>query len=113
MVGPKDNSGKDSLRASYGVNRLENAYFNSETYEESLLESKLLFNPIEASGKQLISLQEDSKSLLKNHVDLAMIVISPSLVANNEFVYVIDDFFHSKFNICALKKKQLGGEELK
>ena len=41
-----------------------------------------------------------------------MIVMSPSLVQNNEFVYVIDDFYHQKFNICAIRNQQISGEKL-
>ena len=26
---------------------------------------------------------------------------------NNDFIFVIDEFYRSKFNICALKKKQI------
>jgi len=34
-------------------------------------------------------------------------VISPSLVLNNDFIYVFDEFHRAKFNICAFKKKKV------
>jgi len=41
-----------------------------------------------------------------------LVVISPTLVSNNDFVYVVDDFNRSKFGISALKMKSLGRESL-
>jgi len=26
---------------------------------------------------------------------------------NNDFIFIIEEFFRAKFNICALKKKQI------
>jgi len=40
-------------------------------------------------------------------MELAMIVISPNLVRNNDFVYVLDELSRAKFNICAIKKKKI------
>jgi len=48
-----------------------------------------------------------SQILRQNQVELALIVISPALVMNNDFAFVMDEFYRSKFNICALKKKQI------
>jgi len=39
-------------------------------------------------------------------MELALIVISPTLVRNNDFIYVLDEL-RSKFNICAIKKKKI------
>lgn len=50
--------------------------------------------------------------MLQNQSELALVVIAPSLVANNDFVFVMEDFHRSKFGICAVKKKRLGGESL-
>lgn len=36
-----------------------------------------------------------------------MIVLSPAVVMNNDFIFIIEEFFRAKFNICALKKKQI------
>jgi len=49
---------------------------------------------------------------MQNQHELALIVISPSLVRNNDFVYVMDEFLRSKFAICAVKKKEIVGESL-
>jgi len=46
-------------------------------------------------------------------MELALIVISPTLVNNHDFVYVLDELQRSKFNICALKKKKLDIDGLK
>ena len=50
--------------------------------------------------------------LQQNQVELALVVISPTLVSNNDFVYVLDDFNRSKFAISALKMRSLGRESL-
>lgn len=39
-------------------------------------------------------------------------MISPSLVLNNDFVYIFEEFSRSKFNICAFKKKQINKSNL-
>lgn len=49
---------------------------------------------------------------MQNQFELALVVISPSLVRNNDFVYIMDEFLRSKFAICALKKKEIVGETL-
>ena len=36
---------KDSLRSFYGYNRLDNAFFVSENFSESLIEKDTLFTP--------------------------------------------------------------------
>lgn len=50
--------------------------------------------------------------LLQNQMELALIVISPALVKNNDFVYVLDDFYRAKFSLCALKKRALSRDDL-
>lgn len=40
-------------------------------------------------------------------MELALIVISPTLVRNNEFIYILEELQRAKFNICALKKKKI------
>jgi hypothetical protein len=40
-------------------------------------------------------------------MELALVVISPTLVRNNDFIYVLDELSRAKFNICALKKKKI------
>jgi len=40
-------------------------------------------------------------------MELALVVISPTLVRNNEFIYILDEFHRAKFNICAIKKKKI------
>lgn len=40
-------------------------------------------------------------------MELALVVISPALVKNNDFIYVLDEFSRAKLNICALKKKKV------
>ena len=47
-----------------------------------------------------------------NLPELACVIISPTLVKNNDFVYVIDDFHRAKFNIVAIKKRFIGHEDL-
>ena len=49
---------------------------------------------------------------MQNQFELALIVISPSLVRNNDFVYIMDEFLRSKFNLCAVKKMDVIGETL-
>lgn len=43
-----------------------------------------------------------------NQIELALIIISPTLVKNNDFVFILDEFLRAKFTICALKKTALG-----
>ena len=47
-----------------------------------------------------------------NLPELACVVISPTLVKNNDFVFVIDEFHRAKFNIVAIKKRSLSKEEI-
>ena len=137
---------KDQLRSFYGVDRVNNAFFISESIEEALIEEPILFTNTnekkEAQSlassasidseplRQVVSAKEDEKSgsrasakdggarvpvgqlLLQNQMELALIVISPTLVNNNDFVYVLDDFYRAKFGLCALKKRALSSEDL-
>lgn len=43
---------------------------------------------------------------------MALILISPTLVSNHDFVFVIDEFSRSKFNIVAMKKTKVEGGKL-
>ena len=36
------------------------------------------------------------------HQELALVLLSPTIVANNDFVFVLDDLQRSKFNICSV-----------
>ena len=51
--------------------------------------------------------------LLQGQMELALIVISPTLVQNNDFVYVMDDFHRAKFGLCAIKKRPLANADLR
>ena len=50
--------------------------------------------------------------LKQNKNELALILISPTLVTNHDFIFVIDEFNRAKFNIVALKKCRVEGEKL-
>lgn len=129
---------KGQLRSFYGVDRVDNAFFVSESVDEAVIEEDALFTDLEdeqeGSGadaepvRQVVSkkAQEPGSAtansansraptgrlLLPNKVELALIVISPALVKNNDFVYVLDDFHRAKFGLCALKKRPLSREDL-
>ena len=34
--------------------------------------------------------------------ELALVVFAPALVATNDFVFVLDDLYRSKFNLCSI-----------
>lgn len=125
-------SEKDQLRSFYGVDRVDNAYFVSETVEEALEEERVLFGERkqkkdEGEGEQqrlVVALKEektdDSKAkatvgsmLLQGQMELALIVVSPTLVQNNDFVYVMDDFHRARFGLCAIKKRSLASADLR
>lgn len=119
---------KDTLRSFYAIDRVDNAFYNSDTVEESEIDEKVLFNTENQMDKseQWQIVAKDGKPqggkvdtgapvnliLQQNQVELALVVISPTLVSNNDFVYVVDDFNRSKFAISALKMKSLGRESL-
>lgn len=50
--------------------------------------------------------------MIQNKPELAIIVISPTIVNNNDFVYVIDELYRSKFAICAMKKRAFTKEDI-
>ena len=50
--------------------------------------------------------------MLESKEELACVVLSPTIVNNNDFVYVIEDFYKAKFGICAIKKKAFTKEEI-
>ena len=57
------------------------------------------------------SVQPDS-ALASQKLELVYVLISPSLVQNNDFVYVIEDFYRAKFTICAIKKRTFSRQDL-
>lgn len=135
---------RDQLRSFYGVDRVDNAFFVSESVEEALVEESYLFadaNAEQTDGTQQASPEADAEPvrqvvstkaaaeagsgsaangntwavgrlLLQGKMELALIVISPTLVKNNDFVYVLDDFHRAKFGLCALKKRPLSKDDL-
>lgn len=118
---------KDQLRSFYGVDRVDNAFFVSESVDEVKAEESTLFKrSYRDSGRQINPIKDSEKSgakasarapigqmLLQGQMELALIVISPALVKSNDFVYVLDDFYRAKFNLCALKKRALSSPDLK
>lgn len=66
----------------------------------------------EKPGSATSNARPVSQLLLQNQMELALIVISPALVKNNDFVYVLDDFHRAKFSLCALKKRTLSRDDL-
>jgi len=119
---------KDTLRSFYGIDRFDNAFFISETILETHIEEQMLFNKSLNSDStidrsetwEVAPLKENAKTEntpinqihMQNQFELALVVISPSLVRNNDFVYIMDEFLRSKFAICAVKKKEVVGEAL-
>jgi hypothetical protein len=113
------------MRSFYGVDRLDNAYFVSENFSESLIERDYLFNQ-ENQTVTLASLQVDRKKVVKalasdkgmqintsssvslmslpSHQELALILFAPQLVSTNDFVFVLDDLHRSKFNLVAVTR---------
>lgn len=41
-----------------------------------------------------------------------MVLISPTLVLNNEFVFVLEDLIRSKFHLCGLTRLNLEKEDV-
>ena len=114
------------MRSFYGVDRLDNAYFVSENFSESLIERDFLFNQ-DSQSVTLASLQVDRKKIVKaiaaidkssslintsslglisipSHQELALILFAPQLVQTNDFVFVLDDLHRSKFNLVAVTR---------
>lgn len=105
----------------------------SETVKEAMLEERELFGESEekkddgvAGGpaRLVVPRKEENAagtsqsksvvgSMLLQQVELALVVISPTLVQNNDFVYVVDDFHRAKFGLCAIKKRQLATADLR
>lgn len=101
---------KDSMRSFYGVDRWDNAYFISENFSEALIEKDFLFgSSVSLATLQALSASPPSTkkiralpstgpvSPLQTHLsaqhsqELALIVFGPPIVANNDFVFVLDD----------------------
>lgn len=47
-----------------------------------------------------------------SHHELALLLITPTLVNCNDFVFVLEDLVRSKFNICALQRAKLEKEDV-
>lgn len=50
--------------------------------------------------------------LQQNGPELGLVLISPKLVANNEYSFVLDDLHRSKFGIAAVKKQPIVRSDL-
>lgn len=108
------------MRSFYGLDRWDNAYFISENFSEALIEKDFLFiNSVTQAGLQALGSQNTLikkikalpssgpvspiQTLAAQHVqELALVVFAPPIVANNDFVFVLDDLQRSKFNICSI-----------
>ena len=44
--------------------------------------------------------------------ELALVILTPTLVKNHDFVFLMDEFNRNKFNVAALMKKELSREDL-
>jgi nucleoside diphosphate kinase len=62
--------------------------------------------------EKITELTPVAQILKQNQNELALIIISPTLVSNHDFVFVIDEFNRSKFNIVALKKIRVDTDKL-
>ena len=111
--------GEQSLRAYYGTDRFDNAFFVSETVSEAILEDKILFGGVKGDDEndlsaswQIESVQSQGALSANANTELVHVVISPTLVKSNDFVYVIEDFYRAKFTICGIKKRAFKKEEI-
>jgi len=115
---------KESLRTFYGTDRVDNAFYTSETVHEATQDATVLFEneiiPGYTKGMQMKiapmaydPAQISSGARSASGTELALIVISPSLVMNNDFVYILDEFARHKFNVCAFKKTKLTTDNLR
>ena len=43
---------------------------------------------------------------------MALLLITPTLVNSNDFVFVLEDLVRSKFNICAIQRIKLEKEDV-
>jgi nucleoside diphosphate kinase len=111
---------KHALRGLYGVDRLDNAFYVSETSTEALADKQMLFEDDEdqvdndQTWEIVNSLENEDqdasdplKMYLQDKEKLALVLISPTLVINNDFVFILDEFYRAKFRVCAMKKKTL------
>lgn len=48
----------------------------------------------------------------QNQQELALVILTPTLVRNHDFVFLMDEFNRNKFNIAGIMKKQLDREAL-
>jgi hypothetical protein len=48
----------------------------------------------------------------QNMNELALVILTPTLVKNHDFVFIMDEFNRNKFNVAALMKKELTREDL-
>jgi len=52
------------------------------------------------------------KIMQANAHELAIVLISPSLVKSGDFVYILDDIYRQKFTIAGVRKARLEHEDL-
>lgn len=43
---------------------------------------------------------------------MALVILTPTLVRNHDFVFLMDEFYRNKFNIAAFQKKELSRDDL-
>lgn len=95
------------MRSFYGVDRVDNGYFISENFSESLIERDYLFAPPTpiVPGRTLKSLAPQAPPGIMGGptIELALLLFAPTLVSSNDFVFVLDDLHRrSKFNLASL-----------
>jgi nucleoside diphosphate kinase len=91
IIGERDpkQAAKDSMRSFYGQDRVDNGYFISENFSESLIERDFLFSQREYTfqeAKRVIratSSQQAAKIggvVISSGKELALILMSPTIV---------------------------------
>ena len=102
VIGPRDptQAGKDTLRGTFGNHRFDAAYFNTETFTESMNEKNLIFGM--ARPDNLLPSDRAGKKVFGEGSELALILISPTLVQQKEYPFIIEDFLKSKFTMASI-----------
>lgn len=115
---------KGSLRSFYGNDRCDNAFYISETVHESLIDKGTLFEDQDMEpgeeweivniekGEKISDNTPIGKIYNQNKNELALVILTPTLVKNHDFVFIMDEFNRNKFNIAALLKKEITLEDL-
>jgi hypothetical protein len=101
------------------MDRVDNAFFVSETILEAQKEDQAFFGGQDLNDDKndlqsrwtITDTQPDTTSS-QQKLELVYVLISPSLVHNNDFVYVIEDFYRAKFTVCAIQKRSLNRQDL-